>query len=416
MKTKLLLLLLLANFSIYAQQYTLIPDINFEKKLIDSNIDSGIADGQVLTSNISGLTYLDLYDSSISDLTGIEDFASLTNLDCRKNKLTSINLSKNIKLTDINIGENQLTDLNVEKNILLTSLDCQKNKLTNLDVSINTKLTLLNVMHNQISTLDLTNNLVLKKFDASSNKLASLNIDKNIELTNFDCANNLLTSIDVTQNTLLEYLYCHYNQITNLDIKNNTSLVYLMCHSNKLTNIDVSLHPQLEIFDCLDNQITSIDISNNPKLYELACENNQLTYLNLKNGNNIKFDLQYSNFINNPNLTCIQVDDVAYSNAEWSKKKDATATYSTTCTLGIKESVFDKVAIYPNPTKGELHINNILLDKATVYDSQGKLIKTTSFKTGNNDNTIHLAGLSKGIYYIYLESEGANTAKKVIIE
>lgn len=67
MKTKLLLLLLLANFSIYAQQYTAIPDINFETKLIALGIDSGTLDGKVITSKIASIASLDLYNSNITD-------------------------------------------------------------------------------------------------------------------------------------------------------------------------------------------------------------------------------------------------------------------------------------------------------------------------------------------------------------
>lgn len=102
MKRKLLLLLLLANFSIYAQ-YTAIPDINFEKKLIALGIDSGATDGQVLTSKIYNLTYLSIENSSITDLTGIEAFVSLESLYCTKNSLTSINLSQNTKLINLNV-------------------------------------------------------------------------------------------------------------------------------------------------------------------------------------------------------------------------------------------------------------------------------------------------------------------------
>jgi hypothetical protein len=117
----------------------------------------------------------------------------------------------------------------------------------------------------------------------------------------------------------------------------------------------------------------------------------------------------------NPSLTYIRVDNEVYSNANWGGAKDITATYSST-TLKIEDSVFDKIAIYPNPTKGELHIHNIILEKATVYDALGKLVKTTTFTSGANANTIHLAGLPKGIYYVYLQSEGASTAKKIIVE
>ena len=87
MKTKLLLLLLLANFSIYAQ-FTSIPDINFEKKLIALGIDSGPIDAQVLTANISTLTVLEVRNSSITNLSGIQDFVSLRTLSCGNNYIT----------------------------------------------------------------------------------------------------------------------------------------------------------------------------------------------------------------------------------------------------------------------------------------------------------------------------------------
>jgi len=174
--------------------------------------------------------------------------------------------------------------------------------------------------------------------------------------------------------------------------------------------------------------LTTLDISQNPKLRALNIEFNQLKTLNLQNGNNENFVLEkptakntqsdvYTSFLNNSNLTCIQVDNVSYSNTNWANIKDATAIYSSTCsTLGTEDSAFDKIAVYPNPVKNELHIDNVVLEKATVYDALGKLIKTTTFSSSTNDNTIHLDGFQKGVYYIYLESEGANTAKKIIVE
>jgi hypothetical protein len=116
-------------------------------------------------------------------------------------------------------------------------------------------------------------------------------------------------------------------------------------------------------------------------------------------------------------LSCIQVDDLDYSNSNWSTFKDATASYSTSCSsLGIAETVFDKMAVYPNPTKGELHIDNAIVEKANVYDSLGKLVTTKIFAEGSINNTINLAGFPKGIYYIYFESKGATVVKKTIIE
>ena len=315
MKTKLLFFSLFFTLISFAQtppvsQYTSIPDPNFENKLIALGFDSGTPDGKVLTSNINAVTNLDVSDSNITDLTGIQDFTSLVYLYCSTNALTSLDVSSNVKLESLDVQKNQLTDLNVSKNTLLTSLSCSRNKLTSLDVAPL---------------------VALRRLTCFRNKLTTLNVDTNIELTDLWCSDNELTSINVSKNTKLINLYLYTNLITSLNVSNNPELVFFMCNDNKLTAIDVSKNPKLEIFDCLDNKITKLDISKNPLIYELACENNQLNYLNLKNGNNINLELGFSNFVNNPNLTCIQVDDVAYSNANWSAIKDASANFNSEC-------------------------------------------------------------------------------------
>lgn len=357
-----------------AAQYTFIPDNNFEQKLIDLEIDTDGLNGKVLTSNINTLTSLYVNKSSIQDLTGIEDFVNLETLICNGNSIANLDLSKNTKLSYLNADANKLTSLNVAKNTLLTNLSC------------------------------------------SGNKLTSLNIDNNTALKDLRCGGNLLTSLNVSKNTQLIYLICNNNEIGSLDVSQNILLDWLMFHYNKVKTIDISHNPKLTYFDCLFNELTSIDISKNPKIFEVACQNNQLTYLNLKNGNNLKFDLVYSDFRNNPNLTCIVVDDVAYSEVNWAGLKDANASYSSTCALGLENSVLDKVTMYPNPTKGEVNINNIALEKATVYNTSGQLVKTFALNSNNISNSINLSGLPKGVYYIYLIKGDAASAKKIIVE
>ena len=98
----------------------------------------------------------------------------------------------------------------------------------------------------------------------------------------------------------LTYLQCQDNQLTSLDINQNTALIYLYCHYN---------------------QIISLDVSQNTALIALNCGNNQLISLDVRNGNNINMDLQgwsYFSSENNPNLTCIDVDDDSWSTANWS--------------------------------------------------------------------------------------------------
>ena len=93
-----------------------------------------------------------------------------------------------------------------------------------------------------------------------------------------------------------------------------------------LTGIDD--FSDLNYLYCYDNQLTSLDVSNNIALTHLECVDNQLTCLNVKNGNNTNFTNFYAG--DNPNLTCIEVDDPAWSIQNWTYI-DNGVTFSTNC-------------------------------------------------------------------------------------
>jgi hypothetical protein len=170
----------------------------------------------------------------------------------------------------------------------------------------------------------------------------------------------------------------------------------------------------LQTLNCSTNLLKALDVSKNTSLTAVDCSNNNLESLNVKNGNNSI--LTSVNFETNPNLKTILVDKKTDADTNWSSAKDTDAIYSDGSALGITDVVFGKMSIYPNPSKGEIHIDNVTLQKANVYDASGKLIQSVNFKNGSDNNTLHLNGVAKGIYYLFIESEGANTAKKIVIE
>ena len=100
-------------------QYTYVPDDNFEQKLINLNLDN-IFDNNVLTASIDTVTYLWIPNSSISDLTGIEDFSLLTELFCHSNQILSLDLSNNTQLFEVNCNDNQLMSMDVRNGNNLT--------------------------------------------------------------------------------------------------------------------------------------------------------------------------------------------------------------------------------------------------------------------------------------------------------
>jgi hypothetical protein len=104
-----LFLILIANVTF--AQTTAIPDENFERALIDMNIDSdGIVNGQVFTADIENIVELDfgslVTEEIFFDLTGIEDFTALEILDFAEQGVYLFDPSNaNIFSNNINLKE-----------------------------------------------------------------------------------------------------------------------------------------------------------------------------------------------------------------------------------------------------------------------------------------------------------------------
>ncbi len=261
-------------------QQTYVPDNNFENYLEthDANgntvpvgdpnsMGNGVAnDDYVTTANISSVTNLDVHNQNISDLTGIEDFAALEILNCAQNQLTGLDISQNTSLTNLTCYSNQLTSLNTSQN------------------------TALNFLH---------------------------------------CGHNQLTNLDVTQNLSLNYLVFGHNNISDIDLSNNQQLLYLGVYDNPLNNIDFTNITALNVLECWNTNFTELDLHLQQNLTSLRCSfNPNLTELNIQTGNNTS--ISYFETLSTPNLTCIQVDDPAYSTANWTDI-DPANQFSTNC-------------------------------------------------------------------------------------
>jgi surface protein len=207
----------LYDWSEICDLYTYVPDDNFEQALIDLGHDEAL-DDLVLTENISGVTYLHVSNESIGDLTGIEDFTSLTFLFC---------------------NDNQLDNLDVSANTALTTLGCWGNQLESLDLSNNTALDQLYCRNNQLTSLDLSNNISLDSLGVSNNQLTSLDLSSNTTLGRLNCNDNQLTSLDLSNNTSLDWLYCYNNELTYLNMENGVTggLTDFIATNNYLTCI-----------------------------------------------------------------------------------------------------------------------------------------------------------------------------------
>ena len=443
MKTKLLFLVLLININVIFCQTTYVPDNNFEQALITIGIDTDNTINQsVATADISGVTSLNLFNKDISDLTGIQDFISLTYLNCNLNQLTSLDISQNTNLTYLSCFNNQLTNIDVSNNTALTYLSLTGNQLTSIDVTQNTLLTVFGPSGNQLTSIDISQNTALELFQCSGNQISSLDVSNNTALVELYCSINQLSNLDVSNNTLLTDLACQYNPLlttldlsnnlaleglncssnpllSTLDITNNTNLIELSCNNNPLlTTLDLSNNIALEKFYGPETPFTSLDFSNNTALTELNCSYNLLlTSLNVKNGFNssiTSFDARTTYL-----LECIQVDDETAANegeapyTNWIK--DTATFYSEDCaSLSLEdESLAQSLSFYPNPVHDFLTIeSNIPLTKVEIYSILGNKVKDIN----SNFNSIPMDALSTGIYIVRIQSKNGYVIKKLIKE
>jgi len=361
-----------------------IPDANFKNALVNTNcvdidgdwngdIDADTNnDGEIQVTEAESVLRLRVHSQDISSLEGIQDFTNLEELFC---------------------FDNQLTSMNVTQNEYLQYLWCTSNQLTNLNVTQNQNLERLIFLENQLTSIDVTQNLQLEKLSFYGNQLLSLDVTQNPNLEELSCSSNQLTSLNVTQNPNLEKLTCWNNQISSLDLSQNPNLV------------DLSLG---------NNALISLDISQSPNLEKLWFSNNQLLInLNIKNGNNQNMTRLWVN--DNPNLICIQVDDVVYANNQdcdnnnWCK--DDWTEYSEECILGIEENSLISFTIYPNPTQDVLFIDTQQsIETIKIYNVQGQLVKGVSY------NNVDVSQLTTGLYFIQVTLDGKTITKKFIKE
>jgi Leucine-rich repeat (LRR) protein len=398
-----------------------IPDANFKALLvnnssINTNLDSEI---QVTEANTYAGGINIGSGSNISNLIGLEQFTSLTDLSmvgtlitslnvsqntalntlsCGGNPqlvtlitsganaltylscagsplLTNVDLTQNTALTELSIYSNNLTSLNVTQNTLLINLNCRWNSLSSLNVSSNVNLSYLDCYGNQLSTLDVSSNINLTGLDCQYNNLTSLNISSNALLTYLGCSGNLLTSLNTIGANSLVDLSCENNNLTTLDLSQNLLLSDVRCRKNNLTSLDLTGVNLLTKLYCDTNQLTSLDLSQKLALDVLDCRSNQLNCLNVANGFNTQITEFYAN--NNAPLICIEVDNAAWATANWNGNHDSQSLFSENCnnacssTVGIQELTSDKKLIKTTDLMGrEINPNtqsNILL--INYYDN-----------------------------------------------
>lgn len=421
---KFIILFLILNFQLVYSQYTLIPDPAFEQRLIALNIDTdNIVNGRVLTSDVADETELIVNTSTpdINDITGIEDFVSLTKLSLSEAaNLNFINLQGNVNLKELTMFFASQAPvfspppIDLTSNTLLEKLSIYAGNNIILNLANNINLKQLIITDSFIYTLNLNSNINLDYlYIYNCTIITGINLSNNTALIYLNLGANGLQSLDLSTNVNLKYLYLGSNELQDIDLENNILLENLEVYRNNLTTLDVMANTQLRSIICSENNINYFSLNNNSNLILLYADNNNLTNLTIQNGNNSALSGSFTyngnvinNFsvLNNPNLRCIFVDDVNYCNTNW-LGKDTTSNYvsnTAECNLlNTNENIFaSKFKLYPNPSGDIIHIEtDINLDNIEIYNMFGQLVLETTKKD------INVSQLNSGTYIAKIFTE-----------
>jgi Leucine-rich repeat (LRR) protein len=256
----------------------------------------------------------------------------------------------------------------------------------------------------------------LKEIRFPFNDILSVDFSQNVLLEKVHGNNSLIDDIALSSNPNLYFIEISNNYLTTIDFSENIDLEEIWLSNNNLTVIDVSNNQNLKFLDISENDLTELDLSSNTSIALLYVWDNNLNYLDIRNGNNISFNVMYA--YDNPNLFCIQVDDVNFANSKicdipnrhgWCK--DSTATYSEDCQLGTEDFITTDFQLYPNPAGNLLNIQSKEnIENVKIYSSQGILLKEYF------SNSIDVSELSAGMYFAQVTFNGITFTKKFIKE
>jgi PKD repeat protein len=92
-----------------------------------------------------------------------------------------------------------------------------------------------------------------------------------------------------------------------------------------------------------------------------------------------------------------------------------------TC-VSISENSIENITIYPNPTKGQLIIENgeLKIENVEIFDMMGRKVQSLTFNVQSSEfsnfkpETLNISNLPAGMYFIRIQTEKETITKKVI--
>ncbi len=276
--------------------------------------------------------------------------------------------------------------------------------------------------------------------DIYQNFVLSLDVTSAIKLENLTSSANQLSYLDLRKNNLLQYVFLYDNYLTLIDLPEveGNGLYYLSCENNRLSGLDLSKNKQIRTIYCNNNAISMTD------LYNLPCYNQTSNFLGTQNlpliivplgepvdiSENMTFGgipTQFS--IKKEGLPALENSDYTFSGGRLTFLKSAFFSVEMTNdaiisnpiypakviahyaagTAGMPKGVNAKLKVYPNPTSGELNIENEdfkKMDLIKLFNLEGKVVFSTT------QHPFNISHLPAGIYLINANGKYAKIIKQ----
>ena len=329
------------------------PDEVF-RKYISENFDKGdTKDDKLSQEEINNAKGINIYNTNLSSLEGIQYFTALTKLDCMGTNITSLDVSSNENLEWLRCEGTQIKDLDVGNNKKLKKLYCAG------------------------------------KSDISEQYLTRLNVQGVTDLEVLDCYYNVnLTSLDVSENTNLTDLHCDNTMIEELDLSNNTKLMNLNCSSNtKLKSLDLS-H---------SNNWSNVVLNNTSLAYVNFGDNGSFNLSNYQKSDLIPIELAITKdtfnmvdkFPDIDKTKIIEVKGADYNSntgvmSNYKTGIPITYTYkcgTTTTSSGVKKDLILEVTL---KLKGYIDSSHVAINKENFPDDTFRAYVSDNFDTDKN--------------------------------
>ncbi|MGJ8684613.1 MAG: T9SS type A sorting domain-containing protein [Nonlabens sp.] len=420
-----------------------------------------ISSNQLTQADLTGnpaVTWLDVDFMPSLQSVDVSANTNLVHLRMQLSQITSIDFSNNPNLEVFFLaGSNNLTSINTSNNPnllyydalfcpALSAIDVTQNTaleylrfgggfdrtttnypINTIDVSNNLNLEQLINAGSRISTVDVSNLTNLELFQWQNSELAAVDLTSNSNLERLFLSDNLMNTLDLSQNPLLNSIGIQRNLITTIDLSAQTALLFLGINENNISSLDLSNNVLLDNLLAQDNDLTMLDLSNNNLLTNLNLQNNQLTDLNINNGaNNLLVPNDPAdpanqaawsiNVLNNPGLTCIEVSDVPYMNANFTSNIDPTAAFNANCSTASVDDFEVSLKMYPNPAVDQVRItaSDSNIENVSIYDMMGRLVKQVELATVSSSYQLNVQELNSGQYLLVIDTNNGRAAETLI--